>query len=613
MKEVKWFIWSIVGYTVICAVFAFFFMGCSVTDKEDPVDNGPCKDKETRELSCPEGQEGRILQACIEGAWAQTSNDCKAKPTEQECNKVVFDKDVKPVIEASCKSCHSGFSDYAVAKTKIDAFIKRIKSTDIGNRMPKNANPLSALDIKKFEDWKNDGLEPSCDTEASLPFMDLSYQEAAAFEDSRQIPLGSQPDTRWISIAHKSNEGEKKNVLKIFEKSINKGINSLSGARSIVLAKPVDKNGVLFRINLTDYKLTQQDWKFIEANDPINLESFTNTGLALKRLSNARKPIVSVDAFLASAMAANTYAALVRIPPNWAQLLANIGVNLVNQVQTKEALQVGVAKGTISLNKNRLLLRTKGNDGPVWQAFDTDKNLVSNNRNLAQFPLILSFGGRNFKSDASEIIFSLANGLHGYSIFAIQNNIGNVQGTRLNEASTSVVAHNVSPPADPVIRAASSCFRCHNGGFIPRPDDIREVVERNATLFDLRDVDLVTQLYRNPSDDFNRDNADYGVSLSRLGILLGEPDPITQVLDNLQERSLGVKEAASYLYLTEDEFRKGLQRSAVGLQRIGHILSGSTISFQTYKEILPVLIRDMNIGQEPIRFDLDSQEFRMDL
>lgn len=357
---------------------------------------------------------------------------------------------------------------------------------------------------------------------------------------------------------------------------------------------------MLYRINLADYKLTANDWQLIEKAEPIGIKSETNIGQTLRRITNTDKPIISSDAFLVAATSANVYYAIRKIPGNISQLYQQLGIDLVNQVRTFEALQVGVAKGTISLNKNRLLLRLNGNDGGAWQAFDDDRTLASANRNLSQFPLILSFAGRNFKADANEIIFPLPNGLHGYGIFSVQNFIANVQGQRLNAASLNVVAHNVTPPADPTIRAAASCFRCHNAGFIPRPDEIKASVLRNATLFDIRDVELVEQVYRNPSDYFNKDNGDYAVALSRMGILPSDPDPVTISLDNLTERYLGVKEVASFLYLTEDEFCQGLQRSSQGLQRIGQILDGSTIGFETFKDILPVLINDLRVTREPI-------------
>lgn len=588
----------------LIAVCLSLFTRCASGPKDDnKKDDGKCHENDVREAACPAGSVGRRFEACREKVWVETFKDCKAG-TSAECSKVAFDKVIQPLIETKCKSCHPGFVDYDTAKTKIDQILTRVKSTDVGLRMPRNADALPKADIDNLDKWKADGLLLTCPdggSEKPAGFLDFNYPEQAAINDINSLPLGTQKDIRWITITHKSNEGATKAELKKFEAAIQKGINSLSMSRALVLAKPVDPNNTVFRINLNDYKLTANDWLRIEQADPLDIVSNTNLGKTLRNITGTRKPILNVDAFLASGMSGNTYAAIKGIPNDWNMFLKNLGVNLVNQVQTFEALQVGVAKGTISLNKNRLLLRLNGTDGAVWQALDTDKTLVSNDRNLSQFPLILSFGNRNFKSDATEIIATQQNGLAEYAIFAIKNAIANVNGNRLNAASLNVVSHNVTPPSDPTVKAATSCFRCHNGNIIPRKDDIKSVVIANATLFNLDDVRLVKQIYRDPQPSYDLDNGEYAVALSKLGVLASEPDPVTVSLDNLLERPLGSKEIASYLSLSEDDFKAGLKTSSQGLQQIGQVLTGGTVGFDAFKKVLPILLDDLDVGDEPVR------------
>lgn len=217
---------AILGYASLILVMIMilislsFFTQCGAEKKVDAIDDGKCAEGSTREASCKENESGKRLEACKEGAWVETFNDCKPSPS-QACSKVAFDKDIQPILEANCKTCHSGFVNYSTAKSKIDQFIARINAEDPGKRMPKNSAPLSAADKLKFSKWKADGLILTCDDDTpAAPFIDLNYQEVAALQDINTVPLGSQRDIRWISIAHKSNEGEKKKYsLHLFRQS----------------------------------------------------------------------------------------------------------------------------------------------------------------------------------------------------------------------------------------------------------------------------------------------------------------------------------------------------------------------------------------------------------
>lgn len=558
-----------------------------------------CRDNEVREASCPKGQSGKRFEACKAEVWSETYSDCKLYPTPPAaCTKTVFDRAVLDIISTNCKGCHTTFTDYSTAKSQIDQMIYRVSSTKADVRMPRGKDPLKPEDIAKFSSWKADGLLLTCPDPGEKPnptHLDLNYQEQAAFLDSKNIPLGQQADTRWLTTTHKSNEGEKTAVLKIFESAIQKTVNSMSRARTLFLAKAVDEFQTVFRINLSDLKLTARDWNLIENTDPLNLESRTNISLILRGMTGTRKPIMNADAFIASALTAKTYYDIKNVSNNVTGFLASLGVAQNTQLNDFEALQVGITKGTISLNKNRLLLRLNGTNGAVWRTFDTDSRLVTDNRNLSKFPLILSFGNRSFRSDASEIIAAQQNGL---LVFALFDAVGN----RLNEAALTVVAHNVNPPADPTVRAANTCSRCHSAGFIPRKDEIRAIVDRTAVLFpDLRDVDLVDQLYRDPTLAFANDNGEFAVALSKLGIAATDVDPISVSQDSLNERPLGLKEIAALLSLTEDEFRLALNRSSEGTQQLGQILTGGSVNIDVLKKVLPQLLKDINYGKEPIK------------
>ena len=105
---------------------------------------------------CPKGFEGEIIKFCTPTGW-QVNDLCLEK--EPECkdnleNKITFNEDVKPVIEANCinAGCHADgkYKEFDVARQKIDTFIYRV-NLPVGNlnRMPKYPEPPLDENLKE--------------------------------------------------------------------------------------------------------------------------------------------------------------------------------------------------------------------------------------------------------------------------------------------------------------------------------------------------------------------------------------------------------------------------------------------------------------------------------
>jgi hypothetical protein len=68
--------------------------------------------------------------------------------------------DVKPIIDASCVSCHNTgsrdgvYNDYSTVKASVDKIVSDISS---GN-MPRGASKLPQTSIDKVKQWQADGL-----------------------------------------------------------------------------------------------------------------------------------------------------------------------------------------------------------------------------------------------------------------------------------------------------------------------------------------------------------------------------------------------------------------------------------------------------------------------
>jgi hypothetical protein len=95
--------------------------------------------------------------------------------------KIDYNTQVKPILNKNCIACHGGvkqqggfsllFREEALQKTKSGKFgiipgnaygsemIKRIKETDVAERMPYKHEPLSKNDIKILEQWVEQGAE----------------------------------------------------------------------------------------------------------------------------------------------------------------------------------------------------------------------------------------------------------------------------------------------------------------------------------------------------------------------------------------------------------------------------------------------------------------------
>ncbi|OCK51859.1 hypothetical protein BA768_15230 [Chryseobacterium sp. CBo1] len=97
---------------------------------------------------------------------------CESRTYEEISDKtpvaevVTYNKDVKPIIEANCISCHSPggpasfqpWTSYNQVKNNIDKIIDRInRPTGDPQKMPQGGS-LSPSQISIFTKWKVDGL-----------------------------------------------------------------------------------------------------------------------------------------------------------------------------------------------------------------------------------------------------------------------------------------------------------------------------------------------------------------------------------------------------------------------------------------------------------------------
>jgi len=584
---------------IICIIIGlslFGLRGCSLEPKVNKrtIVNEECsKEYEVKQLEC---SNGRIFEVCKDGYWFRSFDNCLADDDGgggggDVCNdKTIFDPNVANTLTQKCVSCHPGYDQYATAKSKIDDYIARINvGDDNPRRMPKSpAEPLSEDEKNSFQSWKDDGLLEDCaDDPIVYPYTDLDYIESNIVEDLQQFSEAQRGTIRYLITSHITNSGQDPDP---FKRAIDKAINSLSNRRNITNSQPVDPNGTILRIDLKDYGLERKDWDLVEANDPINFESFTNRGLLIKFLTQTQKPWMHIDSFAFTANQPEVYYTLRDLPATANELFNLIGVDFKDDFADFSALTLGFSDSPISLNKNRLLSRHDSTDGYLWATFDVDGGGAAN-QNLFEFLLLDAPSGKDFDFQASEMIYSLPNGLQGFILF-------NADGIRQDAAPLNIVIDNISP-FSPEIQSSISCYRCHSIGLIPADDEIAAHVRENAAQFDPQDVDVVRQLYRDPASSFQKDNGRHAEALAKMGISVNDVDPLNFSTDNLRKNH-GAASIAALLLLTEEEFILRLSESNQARQEVGQLLVGGSISFSQLVASLPVIIKDLRIGQNPL-------------
>lgn len=596
------------------AALLLFATACSVTKEPPPVAtpapncNGYAIGSIRRE-SCPAGETGSKVYTCTADGWVGTSDDCRG--SDSACNKTVFNRDVKPIIQSKCIACHQTFLDYGSAKTVAAEMARRVNLNDGDRgRMPLYPkDPLPADQKRTFNQWLADGLiqdvsDPACNTNPPPPQnnLDLSYVETTILNDlNRQTNATTRLNRRYLVLSHKADLGLNAKALNRFLQAINKGLNGLSTAVDLFTVAAIDANQTIFRFDLRDYGLNAVKWALVENKEPLNFESFTGQGLQIKALTGTRKAWLHAENFLFTSHGGqdpNVYYDILGVPVSILGLQAQLGVDFAgSQKNDIQAHFLGFFGSSISLNKNRLLVRVPSRDGYYWQTFDTNSRQLAT-KNLFQFPLLADSGGvAVYTPDASEVIFTLPNKLQGYALF-------NAAGVRQNAAPLDVVYDNQTP-FDPTITTAFSCVRCHNQGIIPAVDQIRDHVKQNGAQFLSNDVALVDALYRPGETNaatFTTDNAKYGKALTQVGVQAVDLDPMSYAMDSLR-KDQSLADVASLFFMTEDQFRVALNSSAVGRLALGQLLSGGTVGFVQLTAILPQLILDIRFGQDALGAD----------
>lgn len=550
--------------------------------------------------TCPAGKIGNTVEQCqANGKWLVTATDCK-DPGQPACTKSEF-ADAKPILDQYCLSCHVSpgkITDYAVAKAWAGEIIRRMNLPAQNNdHMPKGTAPqLEDSEKQILRRWVDDGALEKCADIPPTEYDQLDDIEGAILEDLNTLPVDDRPNARYLVTTHML-DGQNLSAGGTAHKAIDKALNGLNDVtQDIFLATDVGRG--IFRFDLQTYGMDRNDWLAIEQADKLEQETFTTQGQIIKALTNTRKPYFHGDNFIdVTHRNSAIYYRLLGIPAKIGDLQAKIGVRFNTALRDLDTTFIGNSTSRIAEQKNRLVVRVsedRTQDAYYWQSFDINQ-IVDAKKNLFQFPLLQAVGGQsNYRFDASEVIYTLPNGLQAYALF---DGIGN----RQNAAPVDVVT-DVDSPLSPVINNANSCSRCHNAGLIPMQDQILSHVTANASQFPSGDVQLVKRIYKGANAvnaTFLHDNGLFARALTRLGLSALEKDPLNVVTDRLL-LNWNLRQASSFLFLSDSDFLQALETSAVAKAQIGQLATGGTVTFVQFQQVLPQLVKDARLFQDPL-------------
>lgn len=517
------------------------------------------------------------------------------------------------ILETNCAKCHGpgsaglGGINYMLDLDELIASNTVIPGDAEGSRIyarmtsPTNAMPPatetqrpSTTDAEIVGKWIEEcaGVQ-SC---ADQPFIPRDQMLMAINQDLSTINLESLPFTRYFSFVHLHNAGWCDAEIEVFREALSKLVNSLSHG---ILIKPpvaIDKDRLIYRIDIGDYKweavegkqfrlsepsfyFPEDDistraftdvWEMIADQNPYTIEYLGDVAINIKTQTHTNVPIMPGDAFLDAASRSPLYYDILGIPLRSARLRAEdppcgakgtpeecletqLNIDILADIakefdqNTDIVGRAGFKESKVS-DFNRVVERHLFNDTNnrvFWISYDFKSQ--TGLKNILTHPL-------DFDFDGGEIIFSLENGLQGYMLT-------NAAGGRLNDGPTEIVQD--PSQEDQIVRNGVSCMGCHSAGMLAANDDIRAGLDAGmtGTLFDDTTKGLIRDLYPT-REDFKllqqEDTDRFNLSLSKAGVTLGgEEEPVLTTFLSFDE-DVTLRRVGAEYDLNETDMLKNL-------------------------------------------------------
>ena len=451
----------------------------------------------------------------------------------------------------------------------------RLVTTETAKRMPLGQPQLPAQSINTIRNWILAGAPdwvqaPTTDRDFITPGEILTTIEAHL----TSLTPFDRAYARYFTMTHLMNAGEPTNILDEYRKGLNKLINSLSWRSTITNPQPIDPQGTILYIDLRHYEWDVNDaWTAIETEYPyhIGFNAPDQSGLKaqLLRLQQEMKcdiPSIHADWFIAKASLPPLYHDLLSLPLTDRELETRLEVDVIRNLQNAPGVRVwraGTNNSGVS-NNNRVIERHTSQHGAYWKSYDFAGSIGA--QNIFTHPLL-------FTHDGGEVVFNLPNGLQGYYITT-------AVGSRLDAAPINIVSNPAA--SDPTVRNGLSCFGCHTEGMKTFDDEVRSVIESNAT--PAYDKAHALRLYVEQSeiDGLMRQDMDrYRTALLATGGSVDDIEPIARFHEVFQG-PIDASYAAAVVGLSPESLLAKIDEN-IGLQNIGLLaLDGGSVKRDTW-------------------------------
>ena len=473
-----------------------------------------------------------------------------------------------------------------------------------GQLMPLGGPPLPDPQIETVKNWILAGAPDW----AAPPTTDGDFISPAEVLNTIETHLISLAPfdrgfARYFTMTHLYNAGASVQILQEYRKALYKLVNSLSWGVTVTNPTPIDPQGTIFYIDLRHYEWDVNNaWTQIEAEYPYHISFDAPTQTALKaqltRLQGEMKadiPSVHVDWFVAQASLPPLYHDLLSLPLTDRELETRLEVDVIRNLQNAPGVRVwraGTNNSGVS-NNNRVIERHTSRYGAYWKSYDFAGSVGT--QNIFTHPL-------SFTHDGGEVVFNLPNGLQAYYVT-------NASGFRLDDAPINIVSNPAA--SDPTVRNGLSCFGCHTEGVKMFEDEVRAVIESNAT--PAYDKAQALRLYVAQSDMdalLQEDTERYKEALEATGGAFGGIEPISRFHEVFQG-TVDAAYAAAVVGLETEVFQEKI-RENIGLQNIGLlVLEGDNGSMKrdawtsSFRDILFALDFPELVDKPPVRPEPD--------
>ena len=487
-------------------------------------------------------------------------------------------QDAYAIFEQSCFICHGPTGAYketlliehnaliqngtvVPGNPNASELYNRLIATDTAKRMPLAQPQLSAQSIDTIRNWILAGAPDWAATSTT----DRQFISPGEILNTIETHLMSLPSfdrafARYFTLTHLYNAGETAQALEAYRNGLSKLVNSLSWGIEVINPQPIDPQGAIFYIDLRHYEWDVNDgWTQIEGEYPYHIPFDAPTQTALReqltRLQtemNCDIPSVHIDWFLATASLPPLYHDLLSLPLTDRELETRLEVDVVRNLLNAPGVRVrraGFNDSGVS-NNNRVVERHTSRYGAYWKSYDFAGSVGT--QNIFTHPL-------DFTHDGGEVVFNLPNGLQGYYL-------ANASGFRLDEAPINIVSNPAA--SDPTVRNGLSCMGCHTEGMKIFEDEVRPVIESNAT--PAYDKAQALRLYVEQSEMdalVEEDMERYRGALEATGGVFGDIEPISRFHEAFQG-AVDAAHAAAVVGLETEAFQEKI-RENIGLQNIG--------------------------------------------